>query len=359
MMCVGVETSDRERAIVGSLLGTAVGDAIGLPYEGLSPRRASRLLGSPNRHRFFFGRGMISDDTEHACLVAEALIADPTGNDFASELARRLRTWIRLVPAGVGFATLRACLKLNLGITPPRSGVYSAGNGPAMRSAIIGAAVDDMERLRSLIRVSTCITHTDPRAEQGALAVALAARRAAARQQLAPRECIAEIETLCELEASRELVQLLRQAASSAEGGESTKEFAKLIGLERGVSGYVNHTVPIVLHACWTHSNDFRAAVQSVILCGGDADTTAAIVGGIIGAQVGKDGIPAEWLEGLRDWPRSSLWIEDLGKCLAGANESGAVCAPPRATTVALLPRNALFAAVVLFHGFRRLLPPY
>ncbi len=51
--------------IVGSLLGTAIGDSIGLPYEGLSRRRAKRLLGPPDRHRFLFGRGMVSDDTEH------------------------------------------------------------------------------------------------------------------------------------------------------------------------------------------------------------------------------------------------------------------------------------------------------
>jgi len=47
-------------AIVGSLLGTAVGDALGLPYEGLSPRRAERMLGTPDRYRFVPGRGMVS-----------------------------------------------------------------------------------------------------------------------------------------------------------------------------------------------------------------------------------------------------------------------------------------------------------
>ena len=39
-------------AIAGAILGCAVGDAIGLPYEGLSKRRGVRLLGAPNRHRF-------------------------------------------------------------------------------------------------------------------------------------------------------------------------------------------------------------------------------------------------------------------------------------------------------------------
>ncbi len=58
-----------EKAIIGCILGTAVGDALGLPYEGLSAARAQKLLGPPERHRFFLRRGMVSDHTEHTCLV--------------------------------------------------------------------------------------------------------------------------------------------------------------------------------------------------------------------------------------------------------------------------------------------------
>ncbi|XZE56492.1 ADP-ribosylglycohydrolase family protein [Planctomycetaceae bacterium SH139] len=52
-------------AIIGCILGTAAGDALGLPYEGLSPARGVPLLGPPYRYHFLFGRGMISSDTEH------------------------------------------------------------------------------------------------------------------------------------------------------------------------------------------------------------------------------------------------------------------------------------------------------
>lgn len=62
-------------ALAGSLLGAAVGDALGLPYEGLSPRRAARLLGPPDRHRLLGGRGMVSDDAEHACMTAFARLS--------------------------------------------------------------------------------------------------------------------------------------------------------------------------------------------------------------------------------------------------------------------------------------------
>src|SRR5687768_1032701 len=113
--------------IIGCLLGTAVGDAMGLPYEGLSRRRAARLLGPPDRHRFLFGRGMVSDDTELTCIVAQALIASSGCMDtFLSQLSWRLRVWLLVLPAGIGWATLRSILRLCVGIRPQTSGVFSA-----------------------------------------------------------------------------------------------------------------------------------------------------------------------------------------------------------------------------------------
>ena len=103
----------------GCLLGTAVGDAIGLPFEGLSPQRLDKLNALPLRHRFFFGRGMVSDDTEHTAMVAQSLVnsAGDRG-EFTQGLARRLRWWLLGLPAGIGLATLRSLLKLWMGISP-------------------------------------------------------------------------------------------------------------------------------------------------------------------------------------------------------------------------------------------------
>src|SRR6516165_7795246 len=134
---------DRCDVLAGVILGTAAGDALGLPREGLSARRARALWGGPPlRHRFVFGRGMTSDDTEHTCLVGQALLRAPNDADlFGRWLARGLRWWFLGLPAGIGRATLRACLKLWLGFPPRRSGVWSAGNGPAMRSALLGVCL--------------------------------------------------------------------------------------------------------------------------------------------------------------------------------------------------------------------------
>lgn len=350
--------------LAGVLLGTAAGDAVGLPREGLSRRRAARLFGDgPLRHELVLGRGLLSEDSEHTCLSAQALLAsggEPTR--FLRSLSLRLRLWLLGLPAGVGLATLRALCRLWIGFSPERSGVRSAGNGPAMRAAILGAcSAADEERLRQLVRASTRLTHRDPRAEQGALLIALGARRAA----LAPAGGLAPEALLEELRAEVEDGELRAAMATAAEHlhrGASAEELADALGLHRGVTGYVVHTVPVAIF-CWLrHAPDFRAAVEAVVRLGGDSDTTAAIVGGLMGATVGAAAIPADWIDGIADWPRGVRWMRALAARLArrfplqGPGEPQA----PLPLAWPLLPlRNLLFLGVVLGHGLRRMLPPY
>lgn len=353
-----------KRHIVGCILGTAIGDAIGLPYEGLSRRRAARLLGPPKRHRLLFGRGMISDDTEHTCMVALALIDSQDDPElFARSLAWRLRLWLVSMPAGIGMATLRSILRLWMGYSASHSGVYSAGNGPAMRSAVLGASLDDPLLLRKFVRASTRITHVDPKAEYGAYAVALAAQMVRTQSEITSQVYLERLSLSLQGEGG-ELLSLLEAAAKSAEMGQSTVNFANSLGLTTGVTGYVYHSVPVALHAWFRHSKNFPAAIEAVILCGGDADTTAAIVGGIVGVGVGKQGIPVDWLNSMMEWPRSIRWMENLAGQLTEHLEEVAGSAPVgnlrmRLPVLGLLFRNMLFLLVVLYHGLRRLLPPY
>lgn len=342
--------------IAGSLLGTAVGDALGLPYEGLSRRRAERLLGRPDRYRLVLGRGMVSDDTEHTCMVAESLLeAGADVERFRRRLAWRLRFWLLGLPAGVGFATARAILRLWLGFGPARSGVFSAGNGPAMRAAILGAAIDDRQQLRDFVRASTRLTHTDPKAEAGALAVALAAQVARQETPVSAAAYLRELHSLLG-EPGSELLALLEQARVYAEAGRSCREFAEALGLGKGVTGYVMHTVPVAIHAWFSHPQDLPGALTAVIACGGDTDTTAAITGGIVGARVGRAGIPEAWAEGLCDWPLNAAALEGLASRLAAGSASARRL--PRIFPL-LWPRNLLFLGIVLCHGLRRLLLPY
>jgi ADP-ribosyl-[dinitrogen reductase] hydrolase len=349
----------RESNIIGSILGTAIGDAIGLPYEGLSRRRAAKLLGVPNQHRLLFGFGMVSDDTEHTCLVAQSLVA--AGDDvseFQSQLAWRLRFWLLGLPAGVGFATLRSILRLWLGFSPNRSGVFSAGNGPAMRTAILGVVIKDPNKLREFVRVTSKITHTDPKAEYGAFAIALAAQNACQSTKISGDDFLLKLNYYLGSEASQ-FIKIITQVVNSVNNDRSTLQFAAEIGLSKGISGYVYHSVPIVIHAWLSNQNDFKKAIITTVECGGDTDSTAAMVGGIVGASVGKEGIPIEWLDRLLEPSRSVKWIEHLSKQLDSSIQAGIINRPIQLPIFISLVRNIFFLMVVVAHGCRRLFPPY
>jgi ADP-ribosylglycohydrolase len=356
-----ITESQKRRGIIGCLLGTAVGDALGLPFEALSRKRQQKLYPHIDGHHFICGRGMISDDSEHSCMVAQALIASAgEPGRFAESFAWRLRWWLMSFPTAIGLATLRALLKLWAGFPPDKIGVFSAGNGPAMRSAILGVCYgSDWPLLRKLVKISTRITHTDPKAEWAALAVAVASHMSFCGEAR-PQEFLETFRNVLgdDAEPAQELLDLLNRAARSAANGGSTETFAESIGLKAGVSGYAYHTVPVCLQAWLRQSDDF-SAVLNAIRCGGDTDTVAAIVGAIIGARVGKEGIPQRWLEQIWEWPRSTAWIEQVGERLARVCATGA---PEKAVSLpvwALPLRSIGFTTVVLAHGLRRLFPPY
>ena len=147
------------------------------------------------------------------------------------------------------------------------------------------------------------------------------------------------------------------QEACSAE--LTVSQFAAKLGLENGVSGYVYHTVPIVTYAWWRHYGDFQGTLEAVLDCGGDTDTTGAIAGALAGATVGEDGIPQSWLRGIVDWPRSVRLLHLVAERLAQQQQTRQPLEPVSYFWPGVLPRNLLFLAVVLAHGFRRLAPPY
>ena len=352
----------KEKAYVGCLLGTAVGDALGLPYEGISPRRASRLFPDLGRHHLLFGKGMVSDDTEHACLVAQSLVRSKGEiKEFERQLARSLRWWLIGLPAGVGLATLKSILKLWIGSPPNRSGAFSAGNGPAMRSPIIGVAMgSSVKDLRRFVMASTEITHSDPKAFYGALAVALAAYQSGTNPSVSSARFLEEIALVLKEVSAIEFIDLVKKAAESAAKGESVSAFAEAIGSKQGISGYIYHTVPCVFQVWFRYGADFSGGLQEIIAAGGDTDTTGAILGAIIGAQVGKEGIPESWLSAIIEWPKTISWMERLGvavaRTLAGHGESSSC---PGYFAPGIVIRNLVFLLIVLAHGLRRLAPPY
>ena len=101
MTTVHVNSTRTEQALRdvyrGVLLGTAVGDALGLPAENLSPESIQGRWKGEWRMRLVFGRGMISDDTEHTLLVAQALLSH----------ARDAAAFSRMIRSGVAHSFWR------------------------------------------------------------------------------------------------------------------------------------------------------------------------------------------------------------------------------------------------------------
>lgn len=347
----------------GLLIGTAVGDALGLPAEGISRRRARKMFGGRWRHRLLLKHGMVSDDTDHTVLAAQCLLAHPCSADrFARRLAWCLRLWLLTLPAGIGFATLRSILRLWVGFPPARSGVRSAGNGPAMRAAPLGAFfAGSPDQLDDYLSACTRITHTDPRALTGAKAVAYLAAWAI-RDQLHDRPDIDDLLDVMRRAGSagdREWAETLELLARAGQRTLSVDEFAASLGLGNGVGGYIYHTVPVAVYAWYRHFGDFEGTLSATLDCGGDTDTAGAIAGALAGAVLGERAIPHDWVEGIVEWPRGPKVMREIANRLAASELDGQVDRPVRYFWSGLLPRNLFFLIVVLAHGLRRLAPPY
>ncbi|MFZ2656163.1 MAG: ADP-ribosylglycohydrolase family protein [Victivallales bacterium] len=350
---------DRYRGLV---LGTAVGDSIGLPAEGISRARAGKMFNGRWRHRFIFGHGMLSDDTEHMFFVIQCLLAHPdSAEQFADRLGLCLKWWFAALPAGVGMATSRACIKMWLSVSTRNGGVLSAGNGPAMRVAPIGAFFYSAQKDQdAYVKASTCVTHTDPKALIGAIAIA---RTAAwiVRDDLVNRPPLEAFSKMLEEVSpeNSEWIGLVKTMEESLSKDATVEEFACSIGLENGVTGYIYHTVPIVLYAWHRHFGDYEKTLSSVLNCGGDTDTTGAIAGALAGLTVGENGIPKDWIDGIADWPRSVHLLRLAADRLSELKGEGASRKQLKYCWPAVVPRNVLVLIIVLGHGFRRLLPPY
>ncbi len=351
-----MEEISRQARMRGVLLGTAVGDAVGLPAEGVSRRRIGKLFPGRWRHRLVGHYGLLSDDTEHTLFIAQALLAHPDSVErFSRRLGWSLRGWLFSLPAGIGMATGKAIIKLCLGFSPQKSGIYSGGNGAAMRIAPIGAFFADADRkLAEYVHASTIITHTDPRAEIGALAVA---KVVAWCFQSGAKERI-KLDNFFDLLRScgddPEWNGLLDKMAAAIAEQKSVAEFADTLGQQKGVSGYVYRSVPVALYAWYHHFGDYETTLASVFDLGGDTDTVGAITGAMAGAVVGESGIPTDWIDGIADWPRSVSLLRKVANRLAEGKDG-----PVGYLWPATLPRNLIFLLIVLLHGFRRLLPPY
>ncbi len=79
--------------------------------------------------------------------------------------------------------------------------------------------------------------------------------------------------------------------------------------LGNGSSVTAQDTVPFTIWVAARHLDDYAAAIRACAQAGGDIDTTAAIVGGIVASYTGRNGIPPDWLSAREPLPQ---WTDDM-----------------------------------------------
>lgn len=328
--------------LTGTLLGTAVGDALGLPAEGLSAVDVRRRWGRLERYRLLGPWGFVSDDTEQSALVAQSLARRPDDPDrCADEFRRALVGWFWRLPWGVGLATVRACLKATAGLRD--SGVASAGNGAAMRSAVVGVFFrEDPARRRAFAEALARVTHTDPRAVQAAVFVADAA--AGAASGLGPDAAVGAA-------AAGVRVPELSAALAKARGLSGAGASAETAAAELGSTGYSVHTAAFAAFLFARFGTDARACLVETASAGGDSDSIGAVVGAWLGALHGAEGLPQDLVAALAPGPFGRRHLERLAASLALKTP------PPRYFWPLAMARNLALMPVILAHGFYRLLP--
>ncbi|MBM3957852.1 MAG: ADP-ribosylglycohydrolase family protein [Gemmatimonadetes bacterium] len=303
---------DYPSAYRGTLLGVAIGDALGRPAEGRSPTVITQRFGELRDFRPWRGwqsgpKGTITDDTQMTMCLARSIVS--RGGLDPEDVARHFADWLDY-GRGKGRACTEACLNLRAGMPWWQAGVPSAGNGAAMRASPIGLlhprCPDGIRRDGAL---SAVITHADGMAVASAVAVGFLVAYLLHRSP----------GTLDRADLMRNLQVLLadmpdpghreRRPGADDRRVRLTDRLAQvpdLLDLDRDQAFAYLHNGAFVLEslpaALWCFLKSPENAEEAVVLAangGYDADTVAAMTGALSGAYLGDQAWPKRWLEDL------------------------------------------------------------
>ncbi len=285
-------TRDRYR---GALLGTAVGDALGAPFEGhRGPVSAPQITSVELDHRPL----RHTDDTAMTIGFAESLLyVDGLDQDHLA--LTFTRHWEREPDRGYGAGTASLLARLSGGTSWRHAagaqfdGQGSFGDGAAMRIAPAAlCAAGDPALAAHLARRSAVVTHTHPLAVDGAAVQAVAVATALAHSSkgnIDPFAFLTEVRAVADQEL---LAQRLDLVALLLEDGDVANEDGKL-----GTGIEAHEAVPAAIYCFLCHPDSFRDTIRLAIGLGGDTDTIAAMAGAIAGACLGERAIPVSWVD--------------------------------------------------------------
>ncbi len=276
----------------GVLLGLACGDALGRPIEFRSAERiadqygtVTEMLGGGTHRK---PAGTVTDDTDLALCIARSLVESEAFD--GQDIADRFREWYENGPFDIGMMTADAIRTYDRGaswrdaghqVWQARSEGQNAGNGSVMRCAPHAIAfTDDPDTLVRVSRLSSAITHYDPRCTYGC-----AILNCTIAGYL--RDADAPLETALKRvrdDTPDELINALRVVPDTIDAEQLNS------------TGYVVHTLQTALYDALT-SDSAEEAIVTAVNRGQDTDTVGAVTGALAGARFGVESLPDRWLD--------------------------------------------------------------
>ncbi|MFC8372126.1 ADP-ribosylglycohydrolase family protein [Streptomyces sp. NPDC057239] len=279
-----------ERAL-GAVIGSAVGDALGAPFEFGPEGAFSARFPAPGAGGEMCGGGgwdpgEATDDTQMAVLVAESLL-ERDGLDLP-DVFRRFRRWAAADPKDIGLQTeavltsgdpwdLAAALHF-------QTSQRAAGNGALMRAAPSAVYFAPLGRATTMdaARRLSALTHGDRAAWEGT-----AVLHELIRVALTGGDPVTAVpDTLHAVHPDH------RERYTTVLAPDWHPDLA---------TEFNGAVWPCLASAVWAvrTTTGYEDAVRAAVDLGGDTDTVAAVTGGLAGAVYGIDAVPTRWRDAL------------------------------------------------------------
>jgi len=289
-----------EQVLNGCILGALIGDAAGgvLEFIGREPDEVDvqSALTLPGGGVFGLAPGQFTDDGEMTVSLLAALVQSD-GHYNPKRVAEAYCGWAWSQPFDMGITTSNALMPEPPEVVSESSEVRvwrqaaqlngaSKANGSLMRATPLGvaASVLSLEEAADIARQDARLTHPNQTCQHATAAYVLAIRHLILKpgdKEGAWSVAAAHVEG-----HSDEVMGWLQDAATTTPGAAHQ------------LAGFVRHAFTAAFYHLG-QGTDYREALAATLAQGGDTDTNACIVGGLIGALHGIEGIPPEMLDGL------------------------------------------------------------